>query len=244
MITARGKLMWAASAFAVGLLGSSSTLAQQAHVVAEEVREFEILVKGKSCGKSLIKITDTNDGLTLVTTEAAVAIDYIVYTYRYEFHGKEAWQGNRLVWVDDWALDAGKKLFTRARVDARGSIIDANGKTNRMAPVLDMTTNYWRAPQIGGKSKSRLCSLLNADQGTVQAAKVEYVGTEAVSVMDRKLDCTHFRLSGGVAVDLWLDDHGRIVWQKAIEEGYPMELRLKRLTNNIATARVPTPTQR
>ena len=243
MITVRGTFVWAVSAFAVGILGNSPTLAQQASVIAEEVREFEVLIKGKCCGKSLIKITDSNDGMTLVTTDAAVVVDYIVYTYRYEFHGKEAWQGNRLVWVDDWALDAGKKLFTRAaRVDARGSIIEANGKTDRMAPVFDMTTNYWRAPQTGGKSN--LCSLLNADQGTVHAAKVECVGTEAVNVIDRKLDCTHFRFSGGVTVDLWLDDRGRIVWQKALEDGYPTELRLKRLTNNVATGRALTTTQR
>jgi hypothetical protein len=241
MFTARNALMWVTSSVAVGLL-SNLALAQQAHLVAEEVREFEILVKGQSCGSNRIKIIDTDDGMTLVTAEVSLALDYIVYTYRYEFHGKEAWQGARLVWVDDWAIDAGKKLSARARVDTRGSIVDANGKSNRSAPVLDMTTSYWRAPPIGGKSQR--CSLLDADQGTVHVANVEPLGMESINVMDRKLDAAHFRFSGGVTVDLWVDDQGRMVWQKAVEEGYPTELRLKRLIKNTATARAPTPTQR
>jgi hypothetical protein len=242
MFAIRSAILRVMSSITMVLVSSSSALAQQARVVAEEVREFEILVKDQSCGKNLIKITDTDDGMTLVATEAKVTLDYFVYKYRYEFHGKEAWQGNHLIWVDDWALDAGTKLSVRARVDSNGSIIEANGKAKRTTTILDMTTNYWRAPEGGAKNAP--CSLLNADQGTIHSATVEYLGIEAVMVMGHKLDCTHFRLRGGVTVDLWLDDRGRMVWQKAVEEGYPAELRLRRLTNSLATARAPTAAQR
>ncbi len=237
MFSARTILIWAVPILIGAPLTNSSARAQQPRVVAEEVREFEILVKGQNSGKCQIKITDTDDGTTLVTTDATVSLDYVVYTYRYEFHGKEDWHEDRLIWTDSVAVDAGKKLSARAQVDARGSTIEANGRTNRTSTILDMTTSYWRVPHAG--AKNAMVSLLNADRGTIYSAKMEYVGIEPVSVMDRKRDCTHFRFSGDVTVDIWLDDHGRIVWQKAIETGYPTELRLKRLINNVAIARSP-----
>ena len=61
--------------------------------VAQEVRDYEILVKGKHAGSMKVVITDTDDGLTTVMTDAAVEFNVIVYTYRYEFHGNESWRG-------------------------------------------------------------------------------------------------------------------------------------------------------
>src|SRR6476620_9394463 len=121
----------------LGLLpGTSLTLllcvaacAQTAQVRTEESREFEILVSGKPAGTSQTKITQADDGLTTVCTDAAVTLNYIVYKYRYEFHGREVWKGNRLLAVDDRAVDSGKELKVHARVDDRGSVIQANGKS-------------------------------------------------------------------------------------------------------------------
>ena len=67
-------------------------------------------------------------GLTRVSTEAAVKFDYLVYVYRYEFHGREIWRANRLAWVDNRAVDAGKALRVRATIEGNGSTIEANGR--------------------------------------------------------------------------------------------------------------------
>jgi hypothetical protein len=218
-----------------GLHFSRIAQAQMPRVLAEEVREFEILVKGKPAGQNTITISETDDGLTRVSTEAAVKFDYLVYVYRYEFHGREIWRANRLAWVDNRAVDAGKQLRVRATIEGNGSTIEANGKAAIAGPLLGTTTSYWRLPD---RVPGRNLSFLDADQGIVHAVSVDEVGTEEVVAAGRKLGCTHYRVRGGVAADLWFDGQNRLVRQTSVEEGYPTELRLTRLTtNNAFTAR-------
>lgn len=190
--------------------------------VAEEIREFEILVKGKPAGTSALRITDRDDGTTQVATEVHVKLNYLVYVYRYEFRGQETWRGNRLVSTENRATDDGKKLQVRANVGERGYSIESQGRTTT-ASTVDMTTNYWRAPEL---ARTGTFSFMNADQGTIHAAKVERIGREQLAVGGRKVDCTHYRISGDTAADLWFDGRNRIVRQTSVEDGYPTEMRL------------------
>src|SRR5712675_1362558 len=84
---------------------SPTAYGQSPQVAAEEVREFEILVSGKPAGSSTLRIAETPAGPTMVRTDAIVRLSYVVYTYRYEFHGQQVWQGDRLVSVEDRAVD-------------------------------------------------------------------------------------------------------------------------------------------
>lgn len=188
----------------------------------EELREFEIFVKGKPAGTSALRITDRGDGTTRVETEARVKLNYLVYVYRYEFHGQETWRGNRLLATENRATDDGKKYAVRATVDDRRCAIEAQGRTST-APAVDMTTNYWRAPDLTTTHKF---SFLNADRGTLHAVAVERVGREQLAVGGRRLDCTHYRVRGDIEAELWFDGRNRIVRQTSVEDGYPTELRL------------------
>ena len=210
----------------VGLWLCPIARGQSPPVRAEEVREYEILVKGKPAGSATTRITDTNDGLTAVSTDAAVAIDFVVYTYRYEFHGREVWRGNRLTSVDVRAVDGNAQFATRARIDMQGSTIEIPGKRPQAGPALAMTTNYWHAPPA---SKGNAFALLDADQGAVHAGRIEDVASEQLLLAGRKIDCTHYRLGGDLPADLWFDDQDRIVRQKSLEQGHWMELRLKQI---------------
>lgn len=214
-----GVLAWVGVAVARG--------AEAPRQAAEEIREFEILVKGKPAGTSAQRIMDAGDGTTRVVTDAHVKLNYLVYVYRYEFRGQETWRGNRLVSTENRATDDGKKFQVRAQVDARGCTIEAQGRTTT-APAVDMTTNYWRAPDL---TQAKTFSLMNADQGTIYSATVERIGREQVPVAGRKIECTHYRISGDTAADLWFDDRDRIVRHTSVEDGYPTEVRLTRISS-------------
>lgn len=200
--------------------------AENPREAAEEIREFEILVKGKPAGKSSLRITAHGDGTTQVATDVQVKLNYVVYVYRYEFHGHETWRGHRLVSTENRATDDGKNLQVRAQAGDRGCSIEAQGRT-ATAPALDMTTNYWRAPDL---ARTKTFSVMNADQGTIYSATVQRLGREPVVVGGRKVDCTHYRVSGDTAADLWFDRRDRLVRQTSVEDGYPTELRLTRVS--------------
>jgi hypothetical protein len=198
---------------------------------AGEVREYEVVCRGKPAGNVVTKIVDTSDGLTTASTDAVLTLDFIVYTYRYEFHGREVWRGDRIVSVDDRAVDGGTKLSLRAGMDSRGFVIELPGKPTMVGPVPAMTTNYWHAP-AGGKGSALV--LLDADQGVLHNVQIEDVTAEQFPAAGRVQHCTHYHLRGDLTADLWFDDQGRLVCQRTVEDGYPVELRLARIARDEA----------
>ena len=194
------------------------------------MREYEILVKGKPAGSVTTTIADTNDSRTTVITDVSVALEYIVYTYRYEYHGREVWHGNQLDTVEGRGLDGNTKFATRAHSDISGSIVEVMGKGPRSGPILAMTTNYWHCPAA---AKGGVFQLLDADEGSVHAARVDDVTPDVVEVAARVINCTHYRLGGDMTADLWFDDKDRLVREQAVEDGYPIESRLIRITSSV-----------
>ena len=199
-------------------------------LATEEVREFEILVKDKPAGTSTMRITNADDGTTRAATDVNVKVNYLVYVYRYEFHGDEIWRGGRLFSAENRATDDGKKFAARLAASPAGSSIEANGRARR-GPVIAMTTNYWRAPEVTQGTK---INLMNADRGTVHAVTMEVVGQERL-VFDREvIECTHYRIRGDIEAELWFDRANRIVRQTSVEDGYPTELRLTHISTGPA----------
>lgn len=199
------------------------------NVVNEEVREFDIFVKDKPAGKSAMRISDFDNGTTRIASEVNVKLNVVVFVYRYQFFGQELWRGNRLLSTANQAIDGGTKYDARAESDARGFRIEANGRS-RGASTIDMTTNYWRPPELRPDGS---LALMNADRGTIHAAKVERLPNEALAFGSQQVTCSHYRLSGDVQTELWFDGQNRIVRQKGIEDGYPTEVRLTRVTRQV-----------
>jgi hypothetical protein len=212
------------SALTAGL--GSSASADGPRIAAEEVREFEILVKDKPAGTSTIRITNLEDGTTRVATDVKVKLNYLVYVYRYEFHGDETWRGDRLMSAENRATDDGKEFAARLVVNPGGSSIEANGRSRR-GPVIAMTTNYWRTPNLAQGTK---INLMNGDRGTVHSVTIGVVGQEQIVVDRQVIECAHYRLGGDLEAELWFDPLNRIVRQKSVEDGYPTEVRLTRIS--------------
>jgi hypothetical protein len=193
---------------------------------SEETREFDIFVKKKPVGRSTMRITDLDDGTTRVATEVNVRVDYFVYAYRYAFRGQEVWRGNQLLSTENRANDDGKEFLARARLEGGHFQVEANGRQTA-APRIDMTTNYWRRPDA---TQDQSLGVMNADRGTIHSIKVEHLPGEPLTIGRQQVMCSRCRLSGEVEADLWFDGQNRIVRQKSIEDGYPTELRLTRVS--------------
>ena len=218
-----GVFAWTACALSLCPAGYGQALKAQ----SEEVREFEILVSGKPAGTSTTRITEAENGMTTVCTDAFVKLNYFVYTYQYEFRGREVWEENRLISVENQAVDDGVQLATHARSDLRGSVIEAQGKKSIAGPVLSMTTNYWHVPE---GQKGCVLKLLDADQGIVHTVRIDDITVEHLTISGYQADCTHYRLSGDLVANLWFDAQHRLVQQQTTEDGRPVELRLTRIT--------------
>src|SRR5262249_21236629 len=160
------------------------------------------------------RIRVAGGGLTTISTDASVSLDFIVFAYRYEFHGREDWQADQITSVDDRAVDGDKSLVLRARVDARGSTIEASGKPATSGPIIAMTTNYWHAP---AGSRGSTLVLLDADQGSLYHDRIDDIISEQLSFNGSTAHCLHYVLRGDSSADLWFDDEGRLIRQETVE---------------------------
>lgn len=196
-------------------------------ISTDEVREFEVLVKEKPVGTSTMRIRMAGDGTTHVTSDVNVKVSYLVYVYRYEFHGDEVWRGGQLLTAKNEATDDGKKFAAQVENKTGGATIESNGVVRRAAAVA-MTTNYWRTPDM---SKTTKLNVMNADRGSVHSVTIATVGREYIVVDQREIECVHHRVTGDIEAELWFDGQNRIVRQKSVEDGYPTELRLTRISS-------------
>jgi hypothetical protein len=214
----------------LGLLVAAPAHGQGPRPIADEVREYEMLVKGKPAGKMLTRITDNDDGTTIASTDTDIKVESWFHTYRDEYHGREVWRGSHLVRADIHAVDHGKKRAAHATVNERGSVIETPGSSPQAGPKLAMTTNYWRLPDMPPGTNN--LAIMESDSGAIDTVWFKRVGPEKITVNGRPIACTHFRVIGAAKAELWFDDHARLVRQQTVVGGYPTEVRLTRIHSN------------
>ena len=211
---------------AMSFLGSVSEapLAAEPEVVSAETRTYDILVDGKNSGQSTLTITRYSDGSESVSADAKVTVSWTVFSYVYEFHGKEQWRDGRFEQLESRAVDGGKKLSLSAkRADGGFSITKAKGKPTSAADV-QLTTNYWREPAAG--ADARAITVLDADNGKLYDEKIERLGQQELTIAGQKVLANAYRLKGKLDVELWFDTQGLLVRQVGKEDGHPTEVRL------------------
>lgn len=192
----------------------------------EERRTFAVSVDKKPAGSHEVVIRTADDGAVTVTSQADVTVKVAVLRFKYTFRGTEVWKGGRLRELATTADDNGKRHAVSAVADGDGLAVRADGRDFRVTGGPWPTT-YWRLPPE--KQRGPEVTLLDADTGKPIAAKLEKVGVEKVAVLGKPFDATHYRLSGGVQVDLWFDGDDRLVRQEFVEQGHRTVLELTRL---------------
>jgi hypothetical protein len=97
-----------------------------------------------------------------------------------------------------------------------------------------MTSNYWRLPVRTHNGQA--LAIVDASTGVSQSIRVGDGLVGRIPLGDQEIPAAEYRLTGDVDVKLWLDAQGRIVHQQSIEQGYPTQLRLTRISRNDAAA--------
>jgi Domain of unknown function (DUF6134) len=204
-------------------------------VIFAETRTYDIFVDDKKSGQSTLTITRYNDGSESVSADAKVTVRWTVFSYVYEFHGKEQWRDSRFEQLESRAVDGGRQLsLSVKRTEGGFSIATAKGKPTSAADV-QLTTNYWREPAVG--ADAREISVLDADNGKVYEEKIEPLGQQELTIAGQRIVTNAYRLKGTLDVELWFDAQGYLVRQVGKEDGHPTELRLAAVQQQASKAR-------
>jgi hypothetical protein len=155
-----------------------------------------------------------------------VAVNFFLVRYRYTYSGTEVWKNGRLQQLRSITNDDGKNFDVMAWPDGEGLRVRVNGR-ERTTRADVWTTTYWKLAD--SRFRNQAVPLLDADTGRDINAALKYVGEESINVAGQPQKCNHYRLAGGVQVDLWYDSQDRLVHQDFIEDGHRTRLELVRV---------------
>ena len=192
----------------------------------EERRTYTVTVGKKVCGTHHMAIQSRDDGSVSVVGQADVLVKVGFIIYRVNYRGTEEWKDERLQKVSSNTNDNGKKHAVTAEASKDGIAGKADGKEFQ-AKSEAWTTSYWKLPPE--KQRGPSLTLLDVGTGKLINAKLEKVGVEKLNLMGNMAEVVHYRLSGGVQVELWYDGNERLVRQESIEEGHRTVLELSKL---------------
>jgi hypothetical protein len=202
-------------------------MSQASPVVAAdtEVRDFNIYIDSKERGQYRLTINRRDDGTVSVSGEANVRITKVLITlYRYTYNGTEVWKDGRLLGMNSTSDDNGKTFKVSVTPDPKGLRVRVNDE-QRLIRGDVWTTTYWKLPDA--RFHNQPLPLLDADTGKEINGRLDYVGTETVTVGRQAQQWTHFRVTGGpYPVDLWYDAQQRLVRQQFTEDGHRTSIQL------------------
>lgn len=190
-----------------------------------ETRDYGIRVDGKPAGEYHTTVRKDN-GTVTVTSQAEVRVRVLLINYSYSFRGSEVWKDGRLQRLESTTNDDGKRFAVTAWVDGKELRVKSNGQERATRPDV-WTTTYWRPPEA--RYRNQGVPLLDVDTGRDIRATLQFVGVNSINAAGQMLNCSHYRVLGGVQVDLWYDPQDRLVRQESIEDGHRTLIELTRV---------------
>jgi hypothetical protein len=211
-----------------GMVALALALGGQAARAADvETRAFSLTIDQKAAGSYSMTITRQDDGSVTMTGQANVSVRYYrVYKYTYTYQGTETWKDGRLLKLESTANDNGKAFAVSAWAEGDGLKVRSNGREHLTRAEV-WTTTYWHPPD--SRFQNQAVPLLDADTGKDINAHCQFIGSQRLSVAGQEQDCKHFRLTGGVTVDVWYDAQDHLVREEMVEDGHRTVFQLTRV---------------
>ncbi|MBX9681745.1 MAG: hypothetical protein K2X38_23550 [Gemmataceae bacterium] len=179
-----------------------------------ERRDFTIFVDGKEVGRTTMSVVEKNDGQAYMKINVQVKVRILIVDYEYTLEAEEWWKAGKLVGLKSSCNDNGKRIAVQVASDGEGLSVRVNDSVRNTSPDT-WTTSYWKLAD--SKFHNKPISVLETDRGKDVSGKLEYVGTEQLTVAGEPTKCFHFRVSG---TDLWFDQYHRLVRQELTELGH------------------------
>lgn len=194
--------------------------------IGQQRRDYEILVDGTPMGTYRMKISDTKEQSVMeLSTDVRATI--LLYTYLYQYRGKEIWQEGQFSRLDSQTVDDGRSIKVSAAVKDDKTQIVINGE-RREGQGAHFTNSYWRLPEkfIRQRDKPALVYVLDPDDGLSRKATLTYVRAEMLKLRNGDQTSMRYRLTGEIDAHVWYDTQGLLLRQSFEEQGHLTDIRL------------------
>jgi len=192
----------------VGTLLFSAILA---HAGSIERREYAITINGKDAGQSSLTILQQDNGKIYMQAKVSAKYQLFLIPFTYTTEIQEWWDNGRLTNLKATTTENSKKTEVSAKAEVDRLLVSVNGQIHAMSWEA-WTSSFWKLAER--RFHNNPVSVLEVDTGKDLACKLEYVGTEKITVSGQPEDCYHFRVVGtSTPTELWYDKHHRLVRQ-------------------------------
>jgi hypothetical protein len=199
---------------ALAVVAITPISARAAHT---EQRYYSILVDGKEAGQARLTIVEEDDGAAYVTATASLKLNGLI-GYTFQIDAQEWWKNGKLIGMKSVCNDDGRKSDFVVSQDGMALRMRVNGMERALREEV-WTTSFWRLADP--KYHNKPVPLLAADNGEERVGQLQYVGTERITVANVPTSCYRFRVTGaGNPIDLWFDQHHRLVRQEFSASGH------------------------
>lgn len=173
---------------AVGLALTLSAPANALSLPPGGTLVFDVVRKGKDIGDHSYKFSGSKDAFSVnITTEIDVKIPLIRTTvYSFKHKSTEYWKAGKF-----------QRIYSATNDD---------GTPNQ----LSTTTKGALPASLWNDDIVRSGKLMNTVDGKIMSIRVADLGMESVDTKRGKVNAHHYRLSGGLARDLWYDADGNL----------------------------------
>jgi len=196
--------------------------AVQGRAAETETRTYSVTVDGKPAGTHTITLRAADDGTHTVTAATDVRVRIAIKTYTYTLRSTEVWKADKLVSIDAYTNDDGKRYQVKAAAGPDGLTVTANGVA-RTAAAAAVTTTGWKLPD----PKAKDVTVIDTENGSVTPARLDALGPVQVAVNGQVATGQRYKLTGvKLDAEWWLDPAGRLVRQAVVSDGHRIVLTL------------------
>jgi uncharacterized protein DUF6134 len=199
-------------------LTSLAFLADAAGAAHKEQRQFSIIVDGKEAGNLQITTLDQDDNSVYMTASAKVQVQHLFVNYDLAIEGQEWWKDGKLIGLKALCNENGKRCDLTVSVRGEQLSVRVNGM-DRLSRADLWPTSYWKLPDARFHNKP--VPLLDVESGQERTGQLQYIGLKQLPIANQLVTSYHFRVTGaGNPIDLWFDQHHRLVRREFTESGH------------------------
>ena len=145
-----------------------------------ETRLFKIKIDGKPAGEMTMNITKAEDGSITTSIDTELTINaYLVFTYRYSFHGKEVWKDGALLKIESSTNDNGTRYSMIAVKEGPGMRVRVNNQ-EKISRGEAWATTFWCLPDPA--KRKGLIPLIDAESGKDVDGNLQFQGQQQASI--------------------------------------------------------------
>jgi len=164
--------------------------------------KFDVMRKGKDIGEHRFNFSSSAKAYTVnVSTDIVVKVRLIKLTeYSFQYSSVEIWKNGKL-----------QKLSSTTNDDGTPHALNSGHSAS-------LPASLWNVDIVRSKK------LLNTIDGTIMSVRGADLGSEMVPTKSSKVLAHHYRLSAGLARDLWYDANDELEKLREIAECYTVEV--------------------